>query len=1063
MEQPDSTSVESYAQPEDLQNTRFFGDYELLCEIGRGGMGVVYQARQLGTQRTVALKFLSGGALAARDAVHRFHTEAQAAALLEHPGIVPIYEAGMHDGQYFLAMRFLGGGTLADLANGSPLSPRRSAEITATIAAAVQFAHSRGVLHRDLKPGNILLDDAGAPLVSDFGLARLLESEERLTLSSAFLGTAAYVAPEQMMGTCTIASDIYGLGAVLYELLAGKPPFQRPSFAATLRALQEEEPVPPSKVLDSAQDLPPDLETICLKCLQKAPAKRYATAQALADDLTRFLHDEPILARPTGPTDKLRLWCKRKPTLATLGAAVLVLLLVVVVGAPITIVRINAARLDAERSLYAADMRLASDALRNGAIEQVQELLDRHKPNKGAEDLRGFEWRYLRHAADQSGLVTHQLTALKASKSISDPRLILTGGALYNLKEETDQVLAWDMTTWGMLPLQLPLPRASEQWRWYPDQRAALAINEQSRMVALHRLPTFEQVSTISIPGQVSRAAVSKDLAAVALAFQGTNIHAVQVWDVAANSQGWVFEGHGGEVRHLAFTPDGKVLMAAYDDGTIGLWSITEHKVLPSPERNASNPNEDWLQPPFFGRDSMGLYLNRGRDRKTLEVWDWSTRRLSTAYQARFGELDALAFSPDGASLATAWSGDLIVLLDTKQSGLIGAIPLSGSRMLSLAFSPSGRLLISGSEDRTAKLWDMKTQRALATLGGNEDSVRDVAFTPDEKSVLTLTGDGIIKVWDLRALTDRDVLWRGTNAIRDLSVSSDERTIATLDSQGWIRVWDRVRGAEIRSVQTGGPNGNATAFAMSFSPTEHVLTWAGWSSLELLNYDLGQTNSFPLAGRFGFCGPAFSPDGRELAFADGANIRLLDMATRKPRLFAPVEKRVFGLAISPDGSLLAAAHAGGSITLWDRASGCEITNVLAHPPEAHDVEFSPDGRLLASAGVDATGKLWDVTPSGLKHRYTLHGHVGWVTLVFSPDGRRVLSSGGGDKAWKLWDTKTGLETGTIHGRGGRIVGVAFSRDGNSVYSASEDGDVSILRAPPPDQLEALVKEKKVNR
>jgi WD40 repeat protein len=383
--------------------------------------------------------------------------------------------------------------------------------------------------------------------------------------------------------------------------------------------------------------------------------------------------------------------------------------------------------------------------------------------------------------------------------------------------------------------------------------------------------------------------------------------------------------------------------------------------------------------------------------------------------------------------------------------------------MLSLAFSPSGRLLISGSEDRTAKLWDMKTQRALATLGGNGDTIRDVAFTPDEKSVLTLTGDGIIKVWNLRALEDRDVLWRGTNALRDLAVSSDERTIATLDSLGWIHVWDRVRGAEIRSAQTGGPNGNATAFAMSFSPTEHVLTWAGWSSLELLNYDLGETNSFPLAGRFGFCGPAFSPDGRELAFADGANIRLLDMATRKPRMFAPIERTVFGLAISPDGSLLAAAHAGGNITLWDRASGREITNVLAHPPEAHDVEFSPDGQILASAGVDATGKLWDVTPSGLKLRYTLRGHVGWVNLVFSPDGRRVVSSGSGDEAPKLWDTKTGLQTGTIYGRGGRIVRVAFSRDGNGVYAAGEDGEVSIWRAPPLDQLEAPVNETKVER
>jgi serine/threonine-protein kinase len=224
-----------------------------------------------------------------------------------------------------------------------------------TIVTAVQFAHVRGILHRDLKPGNILLDDSGAPLVSDFGLARLLESDDRLTLSSAFMGTAAYMAPEQLMGggACTIATDIYGLGAILYELLTGKPPFQRPSVAATLRALQEEEPVPPSQRPHIPHAIPADLETICLKCLQKEPGKRYATAQALADDLGHFLRDEPILARPTTASDRLWRWCRRKPALAALGAAAIVLLLVVVVGAPITIFRINGARIDAERGQYA--------------------------------------------------------------------------------------------------------------------------------------------------------------------------------------------------------------------------------------------------------------------------------------------------------------------------------------------------------------------------------------------------------------------------------------------------------------------------------------------------------------------------------------------------------------------------------------------------------------------------------------------------------------------------------------------------------------------------------------
>ena len=223
----------------------------------------------------------------------------------------------------------------------------------------------------------------------------------------------------------------------------------------------------------------------------------------------------------------------------------------------------------------------------------------------------------------------------------------------------------------------------------------------------------------------------------------------------------------------------------------------------------------------------------------------------------------------------------------------------------------------------------------------------------------------------------------------------------------------------------------------------------------ILDYDSGQTNIFPLP-RIGWHSPAFSPDGRELAFADSTNIMLLDMATRRPRLFA-IKAGVFGLAFSPNGLLLASAHGDGTLTLWDRVSGRIITNAIAHPPFAMDVEFSPDGRLLSSGGWDAIGKLWDVLPGGLKLRNSLRGSIGGVGLVFSPDGRRVVS-GGADRNLKLWDTKTGLEVGTLYSLGGNF---AFSHDGNAIYSAGERGEVRVWRAPPLDRLDAPVKEKKV--
>ncbi|MCI0538865.1 MAG: serine/threonine protein kinase [Verrucomicrobiales bacterium] len=320
---------------EEFAARRFFGDYELLGEVARGGMGIVFKARQLGVNRVVALKALAGGAAAGREFVHRFHNEAASAARLEHPHIVPIYEFGEHEGTHFLAMRFLAGGTLQSRVAKEVPAPAEAARTIITLANAVEHAHRRGVLHRDLKPGNVLLDGDGAPHVADFGLARVMEDEDTLTLSRAVIGTAAYLAPEVAGGgaaCATVASDIYGLGAILYELLTGRPPFGGTTVGQTLRAVQDDKPIRPGQIRSA---VPSDLETICLKCLEKDPARRYATAQGLADDLERFLNGEPVHARPVTGAERAWRWCRRKPALALALATVLLLLSILVIGLPV--------------------------------------------------------------------------------------------------------------------------------------------------------------------------------------------------------------------------------------------------------------------------------------------------------------------------------------------------------------------------------------------------------------------------------------------------------------------------------------------------------------------------------------------------------------------------------------------------------------------------------------------------------------------------------------------------------------------------------------------------------
>src|SRR5262245_47024619 len=307
---------------------RYFGDYELLEEIAAGGMGIVYKARQVSLNRTVAVKMILKGTLASDEDVKRFRAEAEAAGNLQHPAIVAIYEVGLHEGQHYFSMEFVDGQSLAELPREQPLSARQAAEYIRDAAEAVHYAHQQGTLHRDLKPSDILLDRQARVRITDFGLARRIGGDSDLTRTGQILGTPSYMPPEQASGKRSLVaagSDIYSLGAVLYELLAGRPPFRGESPVETLRQVESLDPVSP-RLLSPAT--PRDLETICLKCLEKEPHKRYGTAQLLADDLGRFLRHEPILARPIGPVSRAWRWCQRRPAVAGLSATVLLLLIV---------------------------------------------------------------------------------------------------------------------------------------------------------------------------------------------------------------------------------------------------------------------------------------------------------------------------------------------------------------------------------------------------------------------------------------------------------------------------------------------------------------------------------------------------------------------------------------------------------------------------------------------------------------------------------------------------------------------------------------------------------------
>ncbi len=419
--QPDSSSA---------PRVRYFGDYEIIRELARGGMGVVFQARQVSLNRVVALKMILAGQLADETDIKRFYTEAEAAANLDHPGIVPIYEVGQHEGQHYFSMGFVEGQSLSQRVAGGPLPPREAAALLVKVAEAIEFAHQRGVIHRDLKPANILIDAAGNPRVTDFGLAKKLKEDSGLTGSGQIMGTPSYMPPEQAGGSrgeVGPVADVYALGATLYALLTGRPPFQAASVMDTLLMVIADDPVPLRRLNAS---VPRDLDVICLKCLEKNPGRRYASARALADDLGRWLRHEPILARRASSVERIVRWTRRRP-----AAAALLFLILAAVAASIGVVlrdiRRNRDTLEVvtrERNSAQVSERQAIDA-RNEAKKAEKEAIGaRNEARREAtQNLR----RLVRMAVDNGNRLVED-----------DNPLLALPWYVHGLKNEPDGLLA---------------------------------------------------------------------------------------------------------------------------------------------------------------------------------------------------------------------------------------------------------------------------------------------------------------------------------------------------------------------------------------------------------------------------------------------------------------------------------------------------------------------------------------------------------------------------------------------------------------------------------------------
>jgi WD40 repeat protein/serine/threonine protein kinase len=948
------------------------GPYEIIRTLGSGSFGIVYLAEDRRLRRQVAIKVARASVLTDPVLRIRFFREAEALARLEHPHILPVYEANEIDGLCFLVLAYCDGPTLEEWLRerGQPVEPSFAARLVLTLAQAVEHAHNRGILHRDIKPGNILLPAADkpdplpvSPKLTDFGLAKAIEETDSGTLAGMVLGTAHYMAPEQAAGhTERIGphTDVYSLGAILYELLSGRLPIEGNSTIDTLRRLLIDEPIELQHIV---KDVPNDLAAIVARCLQKSPAQRYATAAELADDLERFLAGRPTKARPLAPAERLSRWLQRHRALVPLLS-----LAVTAVGLSLGLFH-YADRLSrsqnlvqqaneqlgraheqaAARSLYLAqqayanDMAAAGKSAASGDVSQALEALRRQRPASGRLDLRGLEWHYL------FALSTHQ------------PQVYVdAGNQMYQMRLSPDGKELAAVGSRGLLrlydaerlTLRVVIPTGQVESN-------GLAYSPSGRLAATAGDDGTIRVFDLATRKERLKIAAHPDKAYGVVFFDGDGKlascgkePAIRLWDAATGDALGQLEGHQGQVEQIDLSPNGELLVSAGSDRIALLWNLNDRSVV-RPLRGHRAP----LMSACFSPD--GLHIATGSMDNTVALWDVrSGRRLDSVTE--LDRIQSVAFSSDSARL---YAGDRSGSI--HQYRIVGRMPpdrrirlepdagqhawhAHETRVWCVTAGRDPGSFFTAGQDKLIRRWDRRplagVERTIpATLG---DTFVDLEFSPDGKLLLALRETSGVAVIDGATLLPKFTLDCRHSQWRSLKLLAGRDEIAAGNAHGVVAIWNYKTG-ELRRL-IAPPGDDFTVHSIAYSPHSGLLAILPYELDEVRVYHPDRAALVARLPTTNHTAVALSPDGRYVAVDSLNNILLFDIEKQQAiHTFAGHTATVYSIAFSPDGNLIASASGDRTVRLWS-IGGAPLAPLTGHLADATEVRFSPDGRTLLS-------------------------------------------------------------------------------------------------------------------